>query len=192
MSPVFVSQKSEMLSRWPLDIIYIMTISDTMDFCNSGGNCFQSRGWNVFSSRICNDVEEVDWRFISKIIPLAIVSLFLDSIMLLSRLLYLLPKNIRCGIWKFSRSINNSFFLTHACVHVNSCGFCQIASWTNVTSITSNNAVDMTTPCRTDGTSSGQTQERALALIILLDPVNSGHRPFFSYLNIGCFHVLCL
>jgi len=31
-------------------------------------------------------------------------------------------------------------------------------------------------------------QECALALIILLDPVNSGHRPFFSYLNIGCFH----
>ena len=31
-------------------------------------------------------------------------------------------------------------------------------------------------------------QERALALIIILDPMNSGHRPFFSYLNIGCFH----
>jgi len=54
--------------------------------------------------------------------------------MLLSRLLYLLPKNIRCGIWKFSRSINNSFFLTHLWVHVNSCGFCRIASWSDMAS----------------------------------------------------------
>ena len=37
-------------------------------------------------------------------------------------------RNIRCGIWKFSRSINNSFFLTHACVHVNSWWLMRVLS----------------------------------------------------------------
>ena len=36
--------------------------------------------------------------------------------------------NIRCGIWKFSRSINNGFFLTRACVHVNSWWLMRVLS----------------------------------------------------------------
>jgi len=36
--------------------------------------------------------------------------------------------NIRCGIWNFSRSINHSFFLTHACVHVNSWWLMRVLS----------------------------------------------------------------